>query len=120
MNNWIGFGRLVREPETNYTQQGKVYVKFTLGINRNYKNTEGNYDADFIDCVAWGKAAEAIGTYVHKGQRILVEGNLNINTYEGKDGGKHRSASINVRTFHFIEKVENIEFAEDMGEIIEE
>ena len=120
MNNWIGLGRLVWDPETNYTQQGKVYVQFSLAINRKYKNADGSQDADFIDCVAWGKIAEAIGNHVHKGQRLLVEGTLNINAYEGKDGVKHRRADIIVRTFHFIEKVDNVGFAEEMGEVIDE
>ena len=120
MNTWIGLGRLVSDLETNYTQQGKVYVKFTLAINRNYKNSDGSQDADFIDCIVWGKLAEVIGKYMHKGQRLLVEGALNINTYEGKDGVIRRSSKILVRTFNFIEKVETVEFAEDMGQVIDE
>ena len=119
MNTWIGLGRLVSDPETNYTQQGKVYVKFTIAINRIYKNAEGGYDVDFIDCIAWGQAAETIGKYVHKGQRLLVEGTLNINNYEGKDGVTRRSSIITVKTFHFIEKVEDAAFTEDMGKVID-
>ena len=119
MNVWTGMGRLVKDPDTNYTQQGKVYTRFTLAVNRNYKNADGTQAADFIDCVAWGKTAEAIGNFVHKGQRLLVEGTLNISSYEGKDGAKHRSAEINVRNFHFIEKAEKKGFGEDMGNVMD-
>ena len=119
MNVWTGMGRLVKAPDTNYTQQGKVYTRFTLAVNRNYKNADGTQAADFIDCVAWGKTAEAIGNFVHKGQRLLVEGTLNISSYEGKDGAKHRSAEINVRNFHFIEKAEKKGFGEDMGNVMD-
>ena len=119
MNVWTGMGRLVKDPDTNYTQQGKVYTRFTLAVNRNYKNADGTQAADFIDCVAWGKTAEAIGNFVHKGQRLLVEGTLNISSYEGKDGAKHRSAGINVRNFHFIEKAEKKGFGEDMGNVMD-
>ena len=119
MNIWTGMGRLVKDPDTNYTQQGKVYTRFTLAVNRNYKNADGTQAADFIDCVAWGKTAEAIGNFVHKGQRLLVEGTLNISSYEGKDGAKHRSAEINVRNFHFIEKAEKKGFGEDMGNVMD-
>ena len=119
MNVWTGMGRLVKDPDTNYTQQGKVYTRFTLAVNRNYKNADGTQAADFIDCVAWGKTAEAIGNFVHKGQRLLVEGTLNIRSYEGKDGAKHRSAEINVRNFHFIEKAEKKGFGEDMGNVMD-
>ena len=101
MNVWTGMGRLVKDPETNYTPQGKVYTLLTLDVNWNYKT------------------AEAIGNYVHKGQRLLVEGTLNIRSYEGKDGAKHRSAEINVRNFHFIEKAEKKGFGEDMGNVME-
>ena len=119
MNVWTGMGRLVKDPDTNYTQQGKVYTRFTLAVNRNYKNADGTQAVDFIDCVAWGKTAEAIGNFVHKGQRLLVEGTLNISSYEGKDGAKHRSAEINVRNFHFIEKAEKKGFGEDMGNVMD-
>lgn len=120
MNTWTGLGRLVKDPETNYTQQGKVYTRFTLAVNRNYKNADGSQDTDFIDCVAWGKTAETIGNHVHKGQRLLVEGTLNIRTYEGKDGVKHRSADINVRNFNFIERADKKGFGEDMGHVMDE
>ena len=104
MNNWTGMGRLVRDPEVRYTQSGKVVVQFTLAINRNYKNAEGGYDADFINCVAWGKIAERIGNSVTKGQRLLVEGSIRIRSYETKDGGKRWVTEIQVDGFEYVEK----------------
>lgn len=106
MNNWTGMGRLVRDPEVRYTQSGKVVVQFTLAINRTYKNAEGGYDADFINCVAWGKIAERIGNSVTKGQRLLVEGSIRIRSYEAKDGGKRWVTEIQVDSFEYIEKKE--------------
>ena len=114
MNNWIGLGRMVRDPEVRYTQSGKAVAQFTIAINRPYKNTEGNYDADFINCVAWGKVGELIGNTVHKGQRLIVEGAIQVRSYEGKDGVKRTVTEINVSNFEYVEKApaENNSFAD--------
>ena len=114
MNNWIGLGRMVRDPEVRYTQTGKAIAQFTIAINRPYKNAEGNYDADFINCVAWGKVGELIGNTVHKGQRLIVEGAIQVRSYEGKDGVKRTVTEINVSNFEYVEKVpaENNSFAD--------
>ena len=114
MNNWIGLGRMVRDPEVRYTQSGKAVAQFTIAINRPYKNTEGNYDADFINCVAWGKVGELIGNTVHKGQRLIVEGAIQVCSYEGKDGVKRTVTEINVSNFEYVEKAsaENNSFAD--------
>ena len=114
MNNWIGLGRMVRDPEVRYTQTGKAVAQFTIAINRPYKNAEGNYDADFINCVAWGKVGELIGNTVHKGQRLIVEGAIQVRSYEGKDGVKRTVTEINVSNFEYVEKApaENNSFAD--------
>lgn len=114
MNNWIGLGRMVRDPEVRYTQTGKPVAQFTIAINRPYKNADGNYDADFINCVAWGKVGERIGNTVHKGQRVLVEGAIQVRSYEGKDGVKRTATEINVSNFEYVEKApsENNGFAD--------
>lgn len=102
MNHFVGLGRLTREPEVSYTQNGKVYCKFTVAIDRPFRKDQSK-EADFINCTAFGKTAEAIGNYFHKGSRILVNGSLQISSYTGKDGNKKQSAAIMVNGFDFID-----------------
>ena len=76
MNKVILMGRLVRDPEVRYTHTGKVVAQFTLAVDRPFTNQDGQREADFINCVLWGKPAELLGNGVHKGQKVLVEGRL--------------------------------------------
>lgn len=80
MNKAIVCGFLVREPEEN----GKA-IKFTIAVTRDYKNTEGNYESDFIRCVAFGQTGNYIKEYCHKGDLIGIDGSITASKYE-KDG----------------------------------
>lgn len=102
MNFFIGLGRIVRDINVQYTSGGKVYAKFTIAIDRPYRKDQPK-EADFINCTAFGKTAETIGNYFHKGSRILVRGRLQIGSYTGKDGSKKTSSDILVSDFSFID-----------------
>lgn len=106
MNKIILMGRLTKDPEVKYTNNGKDVAQFTLAVNRPIKNAEGNYEADFINIVAWNQTAEVVGNYVHKGQRLLVEGRLQIRTYDAKDGSKRYVTEVVASNIEFIEKKE--------------
>ena len=84
MNKIILLGRLTDAPDVRYTTSGKVVCQFTLAVQRPFKNADGKYDADFIQVVMWGPLAERLGNTVTKGQRILVEGRLQIRSYKNK------------------------------------
>ena len=88
MNNVVLLGRLTRDAELRYTPSGKPVCQFTMAVQRNYKNKDGNYDADFINIVMWGKNGELLSKSVMKGQRILINGQLQIRSYTNKDGNK--------------------------------
>lgn len=105
MNKIILLGRLTRDPEIRYTQTGACVAQFTLAVDRPYTK-DGQKEADFITCVAWGKTAETIGNYVHKGQRLLVEGRLQIRSYDAKDGSKRWVTEVIVNHGEFIERKE--------------
>lgn len=75
MNKVILLGRLTKDCNTKYTQTGKCVTTFTLAVNRP-TTKDGEQQADFVPVVLWGKVAETVGNYVHKGQRLLVEGRL--------------------------------------------
>lgn len=102
MNFFIGLGRLVRDVNVQYTSGGKVYAKFTIAIDRPYRKDQPK-ETDFVNCTTFGKTAETIGNYFHKGSRILVRGRLQIGSYTGKDGSKKTSADIIVNDFSFID-----------------
>lgn len=104
MNKVILMGRLTRDPEVRYTQTGKVVTQFTLAVDRPFANQDGQKEADFISIVLWGKTAENIGNTVKKGQRLLVEGRLQIRSYTAKDGSKRWLTEVIANTCEYIER----------------
>lgn len=86
MNKAILIGRLTKDPEVRTTTSGVPVTTFTLAVNRNFKNQAGEYEADFILCVAYRKQAENIGRYVGKGSKVAVEGRIQTRSYENNQG----------------------------------
>ncbi|MCD7975580.1 MAG: single-stranded DNA-binding protein [Phascolarctobacterium sp.] len=103
MNRVILLGRLTRDPEVRYTQTGKVVCQFTLAVDRQFSNQEGQREADFIPVVVWGKTAELCGNHLTKGQRALVEGRLQIRSYEAKNGTNRWVTEVIANNFEFVE-----------------
>ena len=87
-------GRMTRDAEAKNTPSGKTVTVFCVAVQRNYKNAEGKYEADFIDCVAYDKLGEHIRKWFHKGEDILLTGELTTRTYDDKNGVKHKVATI--------------------------
>ena len=100
MNHWVGIGRLTRDPEVRYTQSGKACAKFTLAVDRR-KSSDGNQQADFIQCVAWEKTAEIISQYCTKGKKIAVEGRIQTRSYDANDGTKRYVTEVVVNNMEF-------------------
>lgn len=103
MNRIILLGRLVREPEVKVVGERTV-TTFTMAVDRPFTSKNGQKEADFISIVTWNKTAEIAGNYLHKGQRALVEGRLQIRSYDGKDGNKHYVTEVVADRVEFIEK----------------
>jgi single-strand DNA-binding protein len=103
MNKVILSGNLTRDPEVRYTQSGMAYAKMGIAVNRPYtsKNTEGQATVDFFNLTAWGKTAEFCGRYLKKGSPVILEGRIQNDNYEDKNGVKHYSVSINVDNIEF-------------------
>ena len=106
MNKVILLGRLTKDCNTKYTQTGKCVTTFTLAVNRP-TTKDGEQQADFVPVVLWGKVAETVGNYVHKGQRLLVEGRLQVRTFEANDGSKRWVTEVIGSHIEFIEKKED-------------
>ena len=92
INKWIANGRLTKDSELRYTQEGKGILTFTLAVSRNYKNANGEYDADFIQCVLFGSTdqercrATKLADYLNKGTLVNVEARMQSRSYENQDG----------------------------------
>ena len=84
MNKVVLMGRLTKDLEVRYTQTGKVVTQFTLAVDRPFKDANGNKETDFIPVVVWGKAAELVGNSCQKGHRLLIDGRLQIRSYDAK------------------------------------
>jgi single-strand DNA-binding protein len=90
MNNTILLvGRLTKDSELRYTESEKAVGNFNIAVNREYKNENGEYETDFFNCVAYGKVAETMQQYTHKGDLVGVKGRLQSRNYEDKEGKKH-------------------------------
>lgn len=107
MNKSTLIGRLVADPELRYSQSGKAVTSFKLAVRRNFKNAQGEYESDFIPCVAWGNPAELIANSVKKGHRLAVNGRLQVRSYDAQDGTKRWVSEIAVEEFDFLESRTN-------------
>lgn len=108
MNKVIIIGRLTSDIDLRQTQSGISTCRFTVAVNRKFKNQNGEYDADFISCQAWRQTAEFISRYFNKGKMIALDGTLRTGSYQDKN---HPDVT------HYITDVfvENVEFAGDKG-----
>lgn len=102
MNKWIGMGRLVRDSEVKYTQDGKAIAKFTVAVDRRFKR-DGEQTADFISCTAFGKTAEFIEKYIFKGTKVVIEGRWQTGSYTNKEGQKIYTNDCMVDSIEFAE-----------------
>ena len=105
MNKVIIIGRFTRDPEVKYTtgENATATARFSLAVNRRFKNKEGNYDADFINCVAFGKTAEFIEKYFTKGMAIGITGRIQTGSYTNKEGQKVYTTDVVVEETEFVE-----------------
>lgn len=103
MNKIILLGRLIRDPELRTVETGdKVFTKFIIAVERNFKSADGTRKADLIPVTVWGKKAEIICTYLKKGSNISLSGRLRTGSYEDKDGNKKYIAEVIAEDFKFI------------------
>lgn len=107
MNNANLVGRLTRPVDLRYTQTGIAYGSFTIAVNRNYKNKDGEREADFINCVIWKKGAEMLANYTQKGSLIGVSGPIQTRSYDNQQGQRVYVTEVLVENFDFLESRKN-------------
>lgn len=104
MNKVILMGRLTKDPEVRYTQSGEpmAIARYTLAVNKRFKK-QGEADADFIPCVAFGKQGEFAEKYLAKGRQIAVIGRLQVRNWEDNEGKKRVTTEVVVEEHYFAE-----------------
>jgi single-strand DNA-binding protein len=102
MNKIILVGRLTKDPELRSTTSGISTVTFSVAVNRNYKNKDGNYEADFINCVAFRNQADFISKYFKKGGLIGIEGRIQTRNYDAQDGTKRYVTEVMIENVEFV------------------
>ena len=105
MNHVTLMGRLTRDPELKYSQAGKAYCGFSLAVQREFNREE----ADFINCLAWGKTAETIAEWLGKGRRIALQGRIQTGNYENKNGDKVSTFEVVADRFEFVDSAKSEE-----------
>lgn len=103
LNRAILTGRLTRDPELRYTTSGTAVVQATIAVDRQFKNQQGEREADFINLVIWRKAAENFANFTHKGSLVGIDGRIQTRTYENKQGQRVYVTEINVDSFSLLE-----------------
>ena len=103
INNVVLVGRLTRDVDVRYTQSGVAVGSFSVAVERNFKNAQGERETDFINCVIWRKAAENFARFTRKGSLVGVEGSIQTRNYENNQGQRVYVTEILVDNFSLLE-----------------
>lgn len=109
INRVVLIGRLTKDAELRYTGSGTAVATFTLAVNRQFTNDQGEREADFISCVLWRKAAENFANFTHKGSLVGVEGRVQTRNYENNQGQRVYVTEVVADNFSLLEPKGNTE-----------
>lgn len=104
LNKFCAIGRLTKDPELRRTNTGAAVASFNIAVNRSFKNQQGEYEADFIPCVAWNKTAENIDLYCEKGSLIAIEARMQSRSYDNAQGQKVYVIEAICESVQFLDK----------------
>lgn len=103
MNKIVLLGKLIRDPELRALEgSDKVFTRFIIAVDRNFKAQDGTRKADLIPVTVWGRKAEVVCQYMRKGSYISLSGRLRTGSYEDKDGNKKYIAEVVAEDFKFV------------------
>lgn len=103
INRVVLTGRMTRDPELRRTVQGDAVTSFTIAVNRNFTNKDGQQQADFINCIVWRKMAENVNNYCSKGSLVGVDGRLQTRSYDNAQGQKVYVVEVICDSVQFLE-----------------
>jgi len=106
LNKCMIIGNLGRDPEMRYTPSGQAVTQFTVAVNRNYKDQQGERqeETEWFRVVAWGQQAEFAAEYLRKGAKVYVEGRIQTRQWEGQDGQKRYTTELVANTIQNLER----------------
>ena len=116
MNNIVLIGRLAQDPEMRYTPGSTAVTNFTIVVDRNRANEDGEREVDFIPVVVWSKLAEVVAQHMRKGRMVAIHGRLQIRSYENRDGQKVRVAEVIANEVKFLDRAPTHEEVDEHGE----
>ncbi len=103
MNRVTLVGRLTAKPELRYTSSNLPYARFSIAVNRNFRNNDGQTEADFINIIVWRKQAENVCNFLDKGRLVGVDGRLQTGSYTDKDGNRRYTTDVVADSVQFLE-----------------
>ncbi|MCQ0053576.1 single-stranded DNA-binding protein [Pediococcus acidilactici] len=103
INRTVLVGRLTKDPELRYTGSGTAVATFTIAVNRQFTNSNGEREADFINCVMWRKAAENFCNFTRKGSLVGIDGRVQTRSYENQQGQRVFITEIVAENFSLLE-----------------
>lgn len=107
INNVVLIGRLTRDPELRYTPSNVAVATFNLAVNRNFKGTNGEREADFINCIMWRQQAENFANWLKKGALVGITGRIQTRSYENQHGQRVYVTEVVAESFQTLEKKDN-------------
>lgn len=107
LNRVVLIGRLTRDPELRYTQSGVAVATFTLAVDRNFKNAQGERETDFIPCVVYRQLAELCANFLGKGKLAAIDGRVQVRSYDGQDGQKKWVTEVIGENVRFLSPKDN-------------
>lgn len=115
INNVVLVGRLTKDAELRYTPSNQAVATFTLAVNRNFKNQNGEREADFINCVMWRQQAENIANWTQKGMLIGITGRIQTRNYENQQGQRVYVTEVVGETFQVMESRKDQQGGQSQG-----
>lgn len=103
MNKVFLIGRLTKDPELRYTSTNTAAASFTIAVNRNFTNQNGEREADFINIVVWRKQAENVKQYLTKGSQVAIDGRIQTRSYDAQDGSKRYVTEVVADNVQFLD-----------------
>lgn len=119
INNVVLVGRLTKKPDLKFTTTGTKYTQFSVAVQKKFKNQNGEYESDFINCLMWFTAAENFIKFTNKGSLVGIEGRIQTRSYE-KDGSKKYITEVVAENFSLLESKKVTESRNNAVQPIEE
>lgn len=104
LNRVVLIGRLTKEPELYYTKQGVAYARICVAVNRGFRNSLGEQQVDFINCVVWRKSAENVAEYCKKGSLVGITGRIQTSNYNDEQGKRIYRTEVVIESITFLER----------------